>query len=437
MAVAAATAAHETLIYLNSGSSAQLFPDNTHAAFTVQLPTALDVTNCSVALAELCFSSDFSTLSKGSGVRLWGTESHVSSIKFTTPETFVDQLKLLVGAFESPAPSAVAGEVIHFEQNGRCVLYLPKEVTPLLVAKGVKTRRLGAVSDISEVTDEVHYAETFENRYVQRPAYVAYEVIPQQFTIPARVGSRVHGLAAAEHNMEAEPVKVHSGSDPLPTAAVAVTDAVSGDGQAAAPTSTSTITLMLTRATPTMLHEYTFPHARISSINDAVDMLQTAFAGHEVQFKLTASQVAITTRHVLELSEDVALMLGWPAALRLGPGEHVAPASVALNFRSSNIFVCTDIIEYMLLGDTYDRVLRSVALDVGRQHGMHVYKAYDDGQFHRCTAGVITNITLQLRTDTGELLPLNSGPISTWVVLKLRYDGGGGGYYEQQRRRHY
>jgi len=108
-------------VYLNSASSADVYPDNTNTSFRVQLPVSLDTRGYKCALSEICFVNDVLSVPES---------NYISTTKVRETTTTVgvdcradDDLEArVIGAFDGKLRYEDNGYLATFEEPTRVVL---------------------------------------------------------------------------------------------------------------------------------------------------------------------------------------------------------------------------------------------------------------------------------------------------------------------------
>ena len=118
--------------------------------------------------------------------------------------------------------------------------------------------------------------------------------------------------------------------------------------------------------------------------------------------------------HLVISSPDLSTILGFPSNVWLkgiGPHQSLYPIDI---LRIHSVMVYTDIVEYSVIGDTKAPVLRCFPFEqrLSRDR-ISVTKfisnnSFDNLQFRRLLRNSIHSIRIELRTQTGELIPFVS-----------------------------
>jgi hypothetical protein len=81
------------------------------------------------------------------------------------------------------------------------------------------------------------------------------------------------------------------------------------------------------------------------------------------------------------------------------------------------IYLCTDIIDYQYVGDSYAPLLNVVAIPNNLSYGGYIHIMYNSPHYIPVINNVLDTIEINLKSDTGENIYFESGK----VLIKLHF----------------
>ena len=168
------------------------------------------------------------------------------------------------------------------------------------------------------------------------------------------------------------------------------------------------------------------PAGRYDSVKDIIDPLNKSQKGIFRPFHFEYDPVTKRTKVDLKKNcairwqnSDIARCLGFfPDGVIKKEGKTVSPTLSSVQDTISSIYVYTDIIENQHAGDVKVPLLRIVP--VTQSHGKVCYEKYDKPYFFPVNRGHIEKISINIRGDTGELIPFQSGKVVVTLLFKRK-----------------
>lgn len=170
----------------------------------------------------------------------------------------------------------------------------------------------------------------------------------------------------------------------------------------------------------------TLPAGHYDSAKDIINPLNKSQKGIFRPFHFEYDSVTKRTKVDLKnncvirwQNSDIARCLGFfPNGVIKKEGKTISPTLSSVQDTISSIYVYTDIIENQHAGDVKVPLLRIIP--VTQPNGKVCYEKYDKPYFFPVNRGHIEKISINIRDDTGELVPFQSGKVVVTLLFKRK-----------------